>query len=311
MSLISTLRYGILDRIDLSPRNEKRLERYANGVRIFLSNRSATLALLVILFFIGMAIFAPQIAPYDPQENILTEQGAATLEDPSAAHPFGTTQFANDVFSQWVYGSRISVMVGLLSGVSVVIVGTIVGVIAGYYRGTVDLILMRFVDILYGLPATPFILVLALFLGASVWNIIFAMLLVLWRTMARLTRSQTLSLAQRPYVKAARSTGASDVRIMAFYIVPNLLPLMLIETTLVAGRAIVLEAGVSFLGFGAVNSVSWGTMLQSSFSTGAIREAWWWVIPPGLSITIMVVSLFYISRGLEEVTNPELTREQV
>lgn len=309
---VRTMILSALDgRINLSAHNRRRLERYADATGVLLSNTSAVIAMLVLSFYVFLAIFAPHIAIYDPQENILTDEGAATLEPPSPAHPFGTTQFAQDVFSQWVYGSRISVMVALLSGISVMIVGTTVGVIAGYYRGIADMALMRVVDILYGLPATPFILVLALFFGASVWNVIFAMILVLWRTMARLTRSQTLSLAQRPYVKAARAAGASDLRIMAFYIVPNLVPLMLIETTLVASSAIVLEAGVSFLGFGATNSVSWGTMLQSSFATGAIRSAYWWVLPPGISIATMVVSLFYLSRGIEEVTNPELTREDL
>lgn len=311
MSVKTALKSAIDRRIDLSVQNERRIERYIDSARVFASNTSALISLLAILFFVLMAIFAPYIAPYEPQETIRTEEGAPTLEPPSAAHPMGTTQFANDVFSQWIYGSRITVIVGILSGLAVMTVGTTVGVISGYFRGLVDTALMRLVDVLYGLPATPFILVLALFIGASVWNVILAMVLVLWRTMARLTRSQTLSLAQRPYVKAARSAGASDIRIMAYYIVPNLVPLMLIETTLVAGRAIVLEAGVSFLGFGAANSVSWGTMLQSSFATGAIRKAWWWVFPPGVSIAIIVIALFYVSRGLEEVTNPELTREDV
>lgn len=303
------LRTIVGGRVELSPQNERRLERYANGGRIFMSNTFAMIGLLVIIGFVLLAIFAPYIAPYEMNENVESDSGSITLQPPSNEHPFGTTQFAKDVFSQWVWGTRISIMVGLLSGLVVMLVGTTVGLIAGYYRGTVDMVLMRFVDVLYGLPAVPFILVLALFIGATVWNVILAMLLVLWRTMSRVIRSQTLSLAQRPYVKAARATGASDMRIMAYYLIPNLLPIMLIETTIVASRAIVLEAGVSFLGLGTTEAVSWGTMLQASFSTGAIREAWWWVFPPGLSIAMIVVSLFYISRGLEEVTNPELTSE--
>jgi peptide/nickel transport system permease protein len=132
------------------------------------------------------------------------------------------------------------------------------------------------------------------------------MMLVLWRTSARLIRSETMSLAEQPFVKAARASGASDARIMFVHIAPILVPIMLIEGTFVAGSAILLEAGISFLGLGATEMMSWGVMLQLTFSSGAIARAWWWVIPPGLSITILVVSFFYISRGIEDVTNPQI-----
>jgi peptide/nickel transport system permease protein len=293
--------------LNISPDTVRRLKRYRRSLRIFLSNKSALLSLLVVLFIVLVAIFAPLLAPYEQNERIYTEEsGTPNLEPPSAEHPLGTTQFGQDVLSQWIWGSQITVLVAALSALSVFVVGSAVGIVAGYYRGMVDMAIMRFVDVLYGLPAIPFILVLALFIGASIWNVILAMVLVLWRTMARSVRSQTLSLAQRPYVKAAKATGAGDIRIMTNYLLPNLLPIILIETVIIASQAIVLEAGVSFLGFGATNGVSWGTMLQASFATGAIRHAYWWVLPPGLSIAVIVVSLFYIARGIEEVTNPEL-----
>jgi peptide/nickel transport system permease protein len=202
-------------------------------------------------------------------------------------------------------------MVGLLSGLSVMIVGTSVGLIAGFYKGTVDLLIMRVVDVLYGIPQTPLVLVIALFMGASVWNVILAMVLVLWRTMARIIRSQTLSLSERQFVKSARAAGASNRRIIFYHIAPNILPLMFIQTTITISGAIVLEAGISFLGLGAQDMTSWGTMLQLTFSTGAIREAWWWVLPPGLGITLLVLSFFYLSRALEQITNPEVDREVI
>jgi peptide/nickel transport system permease protein len=188
------------------------------------------------------------------------------------------------------------------------VIGTTVGLFAGYYKGKVDLILMRVVDVLYGIPALPLVLIIAMFFGNSVWNIVIAMALVLWRTMARLVRSQTLSLAEQPFVKAAKAAGASDLRIMYIHIAPNLVPLMLVEGTFVMGAAILVEAGLSFLGLGAANMVSWGTMLQLTFTSGAIRSAWWWVLPPGLSITLLVVAFFYVSRGIEDITNPVLER---
>lgn len=282
-------------------------KRFISTFKVVLRDRAARVGLLILAGFACIAVFAPYIAPFGPTELTTTPIGLPTeLGPPNERHPMGTTAIGHDVFSQWVYGARVSFFVGLLSGFSVLVIGTTVGLLAGYYKGTVDLVLMRVVDVLYGIPATPFILVLAMFLGASVWNVIIGMTLILWRTMARVIRAQTLSVSERPFVKAARASGASDLRIMYMHIAPNLVPLMLIETTLVIAWAIMLEAGLSFLGLGATNVVSWGTMLQMTFNTGAIRHAWWWVLPPGLGITLMVMAFFYISRAIEEVTNPEL-----
>jgi peptide/nickel transport system permease protein len=197
--------------------------------------------------------------------------------------------------------------VGLLSGFSVVVIGTSVGLVAGYYKGTVDLVLMRVVDILYGISALPLILIVAMVVGSSVWVVIIGMMLILWRTLARVMRAQVLSLSERPFVKSARAVGASDLRIMYVHILPNLIPLMLIEGTFMMGSAILLEASISFLGLGASEVISWGLMLQLTFSTGAIY-AWWWIIPPGVSITLTVLAFFYVARGVEDVTNPEEAR---
>lgn len=285
-------------------RNKERLLATAKAIA---SQPIALIGFGLLVFFVFLAVAAPLIAPYDPSRHFVMDTGLpVSLEPPSSQHLFGTTHDGRDVFSQWVYGSRVSVMVGLLSGFVVMVIGTSVGVIAGYYKGTVDLVIMRIVDMLFGIPATPLVIVLAMLWGASVWNILIAMALVLWRTMARVIRSETLSLAERPFVKSARAAGASDFRIIVYHIIPNLVPLMLIETTIVVGAAIIIEAGVSFLGLGAVNMISWGSMLQLTFATGAIREAWWWMLPPGLSITLMVLSFFYISRAIEEVVNPDL-----
>lgn len=284
-------------------------DRLLKAARTFRRNRPAMIGLVILVTVILMAVFAPVLSPYDPGTNHYGADGLpATLEPPSLTHPMGTTHLAEDVFSQWIYGAQVSILVGFLSGLSVLVVGTTVGLVAGYYKGTVDMVLMRIVDVLYGIPATPLILIIAMFYGASVWNIILAMALVLWRNMARLVRAQTLSLSERPFVKAAKATGASDVRIMYVHIAPNLVPLMLVEGTFVMGAAILIEAGLSFLGLGAQNMISWGTMLQLTFTTGAIRDAWWWVLPPGFSITVLVLAFFYISRGIEDITNPNLER---
>lgn len=283
-------------------------EQLVSAFHTFAKNRLAMLGAIFILVTLFMAILAPMLAPYPPMAVQETSVGtAAVLQEPSIQHPFGTTHLARDVFSQWIYGSQVSLLVGFLSGFSVMVLGTTVGLIAGYYKGTVDLFIMRFVDILYGIPAVPLILVVALFLGSSVWIVIIAMMTVLWRSMARIIRAETLSLSSQPFVKTARAAGATDFRIMTVHILPNLIPIILIEGTFTIGSAIIVEAGISFLGLGASSMISWGSMLQLTFSSGAIY-AWWWIIPPGVSITLLVLSFFYISRGIEDVTHPELDR---
>lgn len=289
------------------------LETYATRLRrmgaTFRQNRLSMVALFVVGMTLFLAIFAPVLAPYEPTETVTAADGSVpTLEPPSLAFPMGTNHLGQDILSQWIYGSQVSLLVGFFSGLSVMTIGTVVGLVSGYYKGAIDLVLMRVVDVLYGIPATPLVLVIALFWGSSVWTVIIAMVLVLWRTMARLIRSETLSLSEQPFVKAARASGASDLRIMFVHIAPNLVPIMLVEATFVMGASILLEAGVSFLGLGATDMMSWGVMLQLTFSSGAIATAWWWVIPPGVSITALVVSFFYLSRGVEDITNPQQRR---
>jgi peptide/nickel transport system permease protein len=285
-------------------------EQLVQSANLFRRNRTAMLGLAVVVAVVFMAIFAPYLTLYDPDRKFTNEQGAPmSLAPPSLEHPMGTDYLARDVFSRWVYGSQVSMLVAVFSGAAVISVGSTVGLFAGYYKGLFDQLVMRFVDVLYGIPSVILILLIAMFWGNSVWNLIIAMALVLWRTMARVVRSQTLSIAERPFVKAAKATGASDLRIIYLHITPNVLPLILIEGTFVMGAAILTEAGISFLGLGANEMISWGVMLNLTYSTGALTHAWWWVLPPGLSITILVVSFFYISRGLEEITNPDLQME--
>lgn len=284
-------------------------EQLLSFAKAYSRNRSAMIGTVILVFFLLLGLAAPHIAPHGPQETVRNENGLPmNLESPTPDHPLGTTQLARDVLSQWIWGGRISLMVGVVSGLAVVLIGGSVGLIAGYYKGNVDLVTMRVVDMLFGLPTLPLILVVGMFLGASVWNVIVVMAVVMWRNMARVIRSSALSHAERPYVKSAKAVGASDVRIMGVHIAPNLLPLAVTEGTIAAGLAVVLEANISFLGFGAQEATSWGSMLQLAFTSGAIRTAWWWVIPPGISITLIVISFFFVSRGIEEITNPEKQR---
>ncbi|MBF8438159.1 ABC transporter permease subunit [Halanaerobiaceae bacterium Z-7014] len=228
------------------------------------------------------------------------------LAPPSGDHLFGTTHLGRDIWSQVMYGTRTALMVGIIAALVVNLIGATVGLIAGYYRGNIDNVLMRIVDIMYGLPLEPFAIILVLIFEPSLWIIIMAIGLLTWRTNARIIRSQVLSLVERPFIKAARVAGASDLRIMLIHITPNILPLAFLQLAVAMGYAITAEATLSFLGLGPPQIYSWGTILHSARLSGAWRTAWWWVIPPGLFISVTVVSVFLISRSLEVLTNPRL-----
>ncbi len=263
-----------------------------------------TLSLIIIV-----VIFAPLIAPYGPSETVYRADGTpAMLEPPSLKNWFGTTNLAEDVFSQTLLGGRIALLIGLISGAWVTILGTNIGLIAGYFGKWVDDLLMRITDIAYGIPFLPFGIVLVAILGASKWNIILTICVLMWRTSARVIRSQVLSLKERPFVQSARASGAGDLRILYKHIAPNVLPLTFLYTAISVGFGVTAEASLSFVGLGDPSEISWGRMLYYAFWAGAMRTAWWWIIPPGLCIGLLVISCYLIARGYESVVNPKLRR---
>lgn len=285
--------------------NLKRSSR--EQARLFAQSRMAVGGLVIIIFYMMMALISPYIVPYGPYERQYLADGSwASLQPPSLAHPLGTTDAAHDVLSQLLLGSRIAMFVGLLGAFMVAVIGTTVGVVTGYYGGWIDEVMMRVVDILYGLPFIPFVIVLVTVFGASVWNIIFGVALLYWLSTARVIRSEVLSVRERPYIEAAEAAGASDLRIMTIHILPNVIPLSALYAAIAVGYSIVAQASVAFLGFGDPDVSSWGVMLQRAFVTQSFGEAWWWVFPPGLSITLVVTGAYLVGRGYEEVVNPQL-----
>ena len=262
----------------------------------------------MLLAFGAIALLAPVLTPYDPLAiNYL--QGStrlARLRPPDTTFWLGTTYHGRDVLSQVLVGTRVSFTVGIASALIVVVVGTNVGLLAGYFGRRFDAVLMRLTDIAFGIPFLPFAVLLVALLRPSLFNIILTISCLLWRSAARVVRAQVLSLKERAFVRAAAIAGASHARILYLHILPNVLPMALLYVALSVAYAVLAEASLSFLGFGDPNTVSWGTMLYDTYLTGSIGRAWWWTLPPGICITLFVLSVFLIARDLERAVDPRL-----
>lgn len=272
-------------------------------------DKFALVAVLVLSFFIIVGVFSESIAPHDPYDRHYDEnRKIKRLEAPSPEHPFGTTDVGRDIYSQVILGTSTALMVGVIAALLTTFLGSTLGIFSGYYGGVVDTVIMRIVDFFYAIPFIPFVIVLSAVLKPSIWNIILAVSLLSWRSVARLVRSQVLSISKRPFIKAARVSGASDLRIMFKYILPNVAPIILLEMVFMVNWAIMAEASIAFLGFGDPKRQSWGQILHFSFVTGNSKSAWWWIASPGGAIVILLVSIFFVSRSLEEVVDPRLRR---
>ncbi|ABR49457.1 binding-protein-dependent transport systems inner membrane component [Alkaliphilus metalliredigens QYMF] len=303
--------------IDVTPEKKPAMiepKKNSQGIgSLFLKNlkkdKLALFGAILLVCFIMIGIFSDSIAPHEPRLRHYNEEGQIRrLEPPSAAHWLGTTDVGRDIYSQVILGTRTALTVGILAALLVTFVGATVGIIAGYFGGIVDAILMRIVDFFYAIPFIPFVIVLAAVLKPSMWNVILAVSMLSWRTVARLVRSQVLSIAKRPFIKAAKVTGAGHTRIMFKYILPNVIPLILLEMAFMVNFAIMAEASIAFLGFGDPNKASWGQILHINFLTGNSRNAWWWTAPPGIAIVLLLVSIFFVARALEEIVDPRLRR---
>ncbi len=275
--------------------------------RIIAGDRMGVVGIIIISIFLLVAMFGETIAPYGPFEVFEGVDGfILEYRGPSIAHPFGLTQYGEDVFSQVLVGTRIAVVVGLISAFMVVFVGANIGLLAGYYGGWVDEFFMRITDIAYGIPFLPMAIVLMSLLERGVSNIIIVIVLLFWRSTSRVIRSQVLTIKERPFVNSARVAGAGNFRIIYQHIAPNVMPMTFLYVAFAIGWAVLAEASISFLGFGDPDSISWGQILHQVFANNAFREDWWWYVPPGVCIMLFVMSAFWIGRAYEKVVNPRL-----
>jgi len=262
--------------------------------------------LAVMCLFVFVAVGAPHLIRYDPTEYQYVDNRLARSQPPSTRFWLGTTYYGYDVYSQLIMGSRAALIVGVTAALFITFIGTNIGLISGYFGGRLDSVLMRLTDVTFGIPFLPFAILLIALTEPSIWNIILTISILFWRTTARVIRSQVLSLKERPFVQAARVAGASNIRIMYVHILPNVLPISFLYIALGIAWATIAEASLSFLGFGDPRMISWGTMLYGAFQTGSVRGSWWVVVPPGMAITIFVVSAFMVGFAYEHKINPRL-----
>lgn len=285
-------------------RYKVRLTRF---VKLYLDSNLGLIGLYIVLFFVILAVFAPSIAPYDPWKSDLENR----YQDPSVLHPLGTDRVGRDILSQIIYGTQASLLIGICAAFISVVVGTLFGLLAGYYGGWIDTILMRLTDFFIQLPVLPLMLIivsLQLF-GGGIVALIWVIGILGWTGTARMVRSETLSLKERAFIEATRSIGATDRYIIFIHILPNVFPLVFANMILSIVDAIIAEAGLSFLGFGAPDTWSWGKVLHEAGKELAIlKGAWWYWFTPGICIMLLALGFALISFGLNEIVNPRLRR---
>ena len=273
--------------------------------REFRRSRSGMFGLTVLITVVLLALLAPLLA--DAQGLDVTQATGEPLSPPTAGYPLGTDEAGRSVLTLLLWGARISLFVGFLATLISMVIGTLVGISAGHFRGWGGGLLDRFTDWFLVIPYLPLAIVLATVLGRSLFNVALVIGVTSWAGTARIIRAQTLAVGSRPYLERARVLGAGNWHQMSRHILPNVSPLIFANTTLTVAVAILAETTLSFLGLGDPLSVSWGSMLDSAFTVGALSTgSWWYIVPPGVCVVVVVLAFTLIGRTLEQILNPRL-----
>lgn len=282
--------------------------------KVFRGNRPGLLGAFLLFSSLFLAFFAPWLTPYGTSDTIRDANGKAmTFASPAEHGPLGTDDAGHDIWSQLAYGSRISLTIGFLAGFLSMAVGSLFGILAGYFGGKIDTLLMRTTDVLLVIPDIPLMLIIVAAvrqrnLGISPFVILILVIgLLYWTSTARLIRSQVLTIKERQFVARARAIGAGHSHIIMRHIVPQIMPLIVANTVLIVSTAILVESGLAFLGLGDPSQPSWGTMINFAFDRNAISNgAWWFYLPPGLAIVWVTLGCVLLGNVLEELLNPRL-----
>ncbi len=287
------------------------IARFKEGWSIYKQNIIGKIGIFLLILFALMAIgsfIPPLIDPmYQPMSGVDPDISMST--GPSLKHWLGTDFMGRDLFSQLLAGARVAFMVGVSAAFMSIFLGTIIGMLAGYMGKFVDTFLMRLADMIMVMPTLLVVLILASLFGQlNIWTIILIIALFRWPGVSRVIRAQTLSLKQRPFIEASKVAGASHFRIIFRHIMPNVLPLSFLYMTFRVTSAITIEASLAFLGFGDPGTVSWGMMLQWVWKTGHMFKAPYWLLPPGICISLITLSFYMLGRAMDEVLDPRLRK---
>lgn len=279
----------------------KKMKEFGKAVA---KNKMALTGAVILGVFILVAIFGPIFVPFSTMEFGAVED---MLQPPSGEYLLGTDDMGRDILANLIHGARISLLIGAVATLISMFIGTLVGILAGYFGKGLDNVLMRFTDFFLVIPWLPLMMVLAAILGTSLWNIIFVIGITGWAGTARVVRAQTMSIKERQFVERTVSIGAGNLHIMLRHILPNVFPLVFANTVLVAAVAIVSETTLSFLGLGDPTMASWGMMLHYAFEGGATAAgAYWYYLPPGICVVLVVLSFTLLGYAFDEILNPKL-----
>lgn len=278
--------------------------RWVGGaIRSVLRDRPSALAGLAVLgLLVLVAVLTPYIAPYGQHEKV-----GPVYAPPSAAHWLGLDDGGIDVLTLMMWGARVSLMVGFAATVVATLIGGTVGVLAGYFGGRTEIVLMRLTDYFLVIPDVPLMIVIAAIWGPSLSHIILVIGMLSWTSTARVIRAQVMSVRERVYVKRARALGAGHARIVSRHVLPQVAPLLVANTVLTIAVAIFAETALAFLGLGDPARISWGRIIDFAVKGGAIAaRAWWAIVPPGIAVATVILSCTLIGQALEDALNPRL-----
>ncbi|MFA7674883.1 MAG: ABC transporter permease [Endomicrobiia bacterium] len=271
-----------------------------NNIKKLLKNKFAVIGLTIIFLLIFVAVFASVISPYTPSEQNLSER----LLKPSMEHFFGTDDLGRDIFTRMIYGSRISLIVGFISVLIILIIGTFLGIVSGFYGGKIDYVIMRFTDIVLCFPIFFLILLIIAFLEPNIYNVMIVIGFTSWPGLARLVRAEVLSLKEREFILVAKMMALSNIKIFTMHILPNIISPLMVYSSLAIGGAILTESSLSFLGLGVQPPMpSWGQILTSG--KDYIYIAWWLSIFPGIAILLTVLSFNLVGEAIRDVFDPK------
>ncbi|WP_051580500.1 ABC transporter permease [Pseudonocardia acaciae] len=266
------------------------------------AGRQPRVGLVIVVAFVAAGVLGPLLAPYST-----TARSGAVYEPPSPAHPLGTDDGGVDMLSLLLDGTRVSLVIGFAAAAVAAAVGGLVGLVAGYFGGRTDGVLMRITDYVIVLPTVPTMIVVAALFGRTLTNVVLIIGAVYWTYTARVIRAQVKTLRARPYVTRSRALGAGHPRVITRHVLPQVAPLLIANTVLLVSSAIFAETFIAFLGLGDPTLVSWGRLIQNSFRGAAVlNDAWWAVVPPGVCVAAVVLACTMVGQSIEDSLNPRL-----